>query len=134
MAGTTPCRNDDPLYVGPLGRAGAPEAAQACRRADLLLVVGSRLGQFTSFYDGRYIQPGTAIVQVDVDSRDIGRVYPVAVGIQADARETLGALLEALARGARPARPPRPGKARSGSSGPGARRGSSPRPRSTPCP
>ena len=79
-----------PLYVGPLGRAGSPEAAQACRRADLLLVVGSRLGQFTSFYDGRYIQPGTAIVQVDVDSRDIGRVYPVAVGIQADARETLG--------------------------------------------
>ena len=89
--------NDDPLYVGPLGRAGSPEAAQACRRADLLLVVGSRLGQFTSFYDGRYIQPGTAIVQVDVDSRDIGRVYPVAVGIQADARETLAALLEALA-------------------------------------
>ena len=92
--------NDTPLYVGPLGRAGSPEAAQACRRADLLLVVGSRLGQFTSFYDGRYIQPGTAIVQVDVDSRDIGRVYPVAVGIQADAGETLGALLEALARDA----------------------------------
>jgi thiamine pyrophosphate-dependent acetolactate synthase large subunit-like protein len=88
--------NDHPLYVGPLGRAGAPEAAQACRRADLLLVVGSRLGQFTSFYDARYIQPGTPIVQVDVDSRDIGRVYPVAVGIQADARETVAALLRAL--------------------------------------
>src|SRR5262249_38774868 len=88
--------NDDPLYVGPLGRAGAPEAAEACRRADLLLVVGSRLGQFTSFYDARYIQPGAAIVQVDVDSRDIGRVYPVALGIQADARATLSALLDAL--------------------------------------
>jgi acetolactate synthase-1/2/3 large subunit/sulfoacetaldehyde acetyltransferase len=88
--------NRDPLYVGPLGRAGAPEAAEACRRADLLLVVGSRLGQFTSFYDGRYIQPGTPIVQVDIDPRDIGRVYPVAVGIQADARETLAALLAAL--------------------------------------
>jgi acetolactate synthase-1/2/3 large subunit/sulfoacetaldehyde acetyltransferase len=62
------------------------------------LVVGSRLGQFTSFYDARYIQPGTAIVQVDIDSRDIGRVYPVAVGIQADARETLAALLDVLAR------------------------------------
>ena len=96
--------NDDPLYVGPLGRAGSPEAAEACRRADLLLVVGSRLGQFTSFYDRRYIQPGTAIVQVDVDGRDIGRVYPVAVGIQADARETLAALLDALAQeGAGPA-------------------------------
>ena len=67
-AATTRCRIDDPLYVGPLGRAGAPEAAEACRRADLLLVVGSRLGQFTSFYDGRYIQPGTPIVQVDIDA------------------------------------------------------------------
>jgi acetolactate synthase-1/2/3 large subunit/sulfoacetaldehyde acetyltransferase len=89
--------NAHPLYVGPLGRAGSPEAAALCRRADLLLVVGSRLGQFTSFYDARYIQPGTAIVQIDVDDRDIGRVYPVAVGIQADARETLAALLTALA-------------------------------------
>jgi acetolactate synthase-1/2/3 large subunit/sulfoacetaldehyde acetyltransferase len=89
--------NDDPLYVGPLGRAGSPEAAALCRRADLLLVVGSRLGQFTSFYDARYIQPETAIVQIDVDGRDIGRVYPVAVGLQADARETLAALLTALA-------------------------------------
>jgi acetolactate synthase I/II/III large subunit len=88
--------NHDRLYVGPLGRAGAPEAAEACRRADLLLVVGSRLGQFTSFYDGRYIQPGTPIIQVDIDARDIGRIYPVAVGIQADARATLAALLAAL--------------------------------------
>jgi acetolactate synthase-1/2/3 large subunit/sulfoacetaldehyde acetyltransferase len=90
--------NDDPLYVGPLGRAGSPEAAQACRRADLLLVVGSRLGQFTSFYDARYIQPGTGIVQIDIDGRDIGRVYPVEVGIQADARAALAALLDVLAQ------------------------------------
>jgi len=95
--------NTLPLYVGPLGRAGSPEAAAACRRADLLLVVGSRLGQFTSHFDDRYIRPGTRIVQIDVESRDIGRYYPVAVGIEADAREACLALLEALARdGARP--------------------------------
>jgi thiamine pyrophosphate-dependent acetolactate synthase large subunit-like protein len=88
--------NDHPQYLGPLGRAGAPEAAAACRRADLLLVVGSRLGHFTTFYDQRYIQPGTRIVQIDIDSRDIGRTYPVALGIQADAGETLTALLGAL--------------------------------------
>jgi acetolactate synthase-1/2/3 large subunit/sulfoacetaldehyde acetyltransferase len=98
--------NDDPLYVGPLGRAGSPEAAAACRRADALLVVGSRLGHFTSFYDDRYIQPGTAIVQIDIDSRDLGRVYPVAVAIQADAGLALEALAEALARGGvKPASP-----------------------------
>ncbi len=90
--------NDDPLYVGPLGRAGAPEAAAACRRADVLLVVGSRLGNFTTFYDDRYIQPSTRIIQIDIDGRDLGRTYPVAVAIQADAGQTLAALRTALER------------------------------------
>ena len=88
--------NSHPNYIGPLGRAGSPEAAAACRRADLLLVVGSRLGNFTTYYDQRYMQPGTRIVQIDIDSRDIGRTYPVTLGIQADAGEALSALLEGL--------------------------------------
>jgi acetolactate synthase-1/2/3 large subunit/sulfoacetaldehyde acetyltransferase len=88
-----------PLYVGPLGRAGAPEAAAACRRADVILAVGSRLAQFTTHFDDRHIRPETRLVQIDVDSRDIGRYYPVAVGIQADAGEACRALIEALARG-----------------------------------
>ena len=90
--------NDCPCYVGPLGRAGSDEAVDACRRADLLLVVGSRLGQFTTFYDDRYVRPGTAIVQIDIEGRDIGRHYPVVLGIQADARETLRAMLALLDR------------------------------------
>ncbi len=95
-----------PLYIGPLGRAGAPEASAACRRADLLLVVGSRLAHFTSHFDDRSIGPETKIVQIDVDGRDIGRYYPVALGIQADAREACAALLDALTReGARPSPP-----------------------------
>lgn len=85
--------NSHPLYIGPLGRAGAPEAAAACKRADLLFVVGSRLGNFTTYYDHRYIQADARIVQIDIDSRDIGRIYPVELGIQADAAEVLKALL-----------------------------------------
>jgi acetolactate synthase-1/2/3 large subunit/sulfoacetaldehyde acetyltransferase len=97
--------NAHPLYIGPLGRAGAPEAAAACRRADLLLVVGSRLAQFTTHFDTRYIRPETPIVQIDVEERDIGRYYPVAVGIRADARQACLALIETLALDdARPAR------------------------------
>lgn len=88
--------NDHPRYIGPLGRAGSPEAAAACRRADLLLVVGSRLGHFSTYYDHRYIQAGTCIIQIDIDARDIGRTYPVALGIEADAGAVLAALLQAL--------------------------------------
>ena len=52
--------NSHPNYIGPLGRAGAPEATEACRRADTILVMGSRLGNFTTYYDERYIQPARA--------------------------------------------------------------------------
>jgi thiamine pyrophosphate-dependent acetolactate synthase large subunit-like protein len=90
--------NAHPLYIGPLGRAGSPEAAAACRRADLILAVGSRLAHFTTHFDHRYIGRDTPIVQIDVDGRDIGRYYPVAVAIQADARAACQALLEALGR------------------------------------
>lgn len=95
--------NAHPHYIGPLGRGGSLEAAAACRRADVLLVVGSRLGNFTTYYDQRYIQPGTRIIQIDIDNRDIGRTYPVAVGIQADAGEALTALLEGLSQARVPA-------------------------------
>jgi thiamine pyrophosphate-dependent acetolactate synthase large subunit-like protein len=90
--------NAHPLYIGPLGRAGAPEAAAACRQADVLVVIGSRLAQFTTHFDDRYIRPETSIIQIDIDGRDIGRYYPVSVGIQADAREACRALLDALTR------------------------------------
>jgi acetolactate synthase I/II/III large subunit len=88
--------NEHPLYVGPLGRAGSPEAAAVCRRADLLLVIGSRLAHFTTHFDDRYIRPETSIVQIDIESRDLGRYYPLALGIEADAREASLALTEAL--------------------------------------
>jgi thiamine pyrophosphate-dependent acetolactate synthase large subunit-like protein len=90
--------NTHPLYVGPLGRAGSPEAAAICRRADILVAIGSRLGHFTSHFDDRSIRPEARLIQIDIESRDIGRYYPVALGIHADAREACAALLEALGR------------------------------------
>jgi len=96
--------NTHSLYLGPLGRAGAPEAAAACRRADVIVAIGSRLAQFTTQFDDRYIRPGTTLIQIDIEARDLGRYYPVAVGIHADARETCGALLSALAQDGGPDR------------------------------
>ena len=95
--------NAHPHYIGPLGRAGSPEAAAACRRADLLLVVGSRLGNFTTYYDQRYIQPGTRYCADRYRQPRHCRTYPVALGIQADAGEALAALLEGLSQARVPA-------------------------------
>jgi acetolactate synthase-1/2/3 large subunit/sulfoacetaldehyde acetyltransferase len=86
--------NRHPLYIGALGRAGAPEAAEAVRQADVLLALGTRLSHFTTFYDYRYIPEDARIIQVEIDQREIGRNYPVSVGILGDA----GAVAADLAR------------------------------------
>lgn len=98
--------NDHPLYIGPLGRAGAPEAGELCAKADVILAAGTRLSNFTSFYDNRYITKAAKIIQIEIDETEIGRNYPVEVGIQGDAREVIQGILSLLRHdGAEPAGP-----------------------------
>ena len=42
------------------------------------------------------INPRTSIVQVDIDTQEIGRNYPVTGGIVGDAKAVTGQLLRAL--------------------------------------
>ncbi len=91
------------LYAGPLGRAGSPEALEACKRADAILAIGTRLGEFTTFYDPKTIRPHVPLVHVDIESRELGRIFPANVRIAADARLTAEALLHHLSK--RPDKP-----------------------------
>ena len=68
--------NDERLYVGMLGRAGAPEAAEAMRQADAVLALGTRLSHFTTFYDHRFLPRDAKIVQVEIDEEELGRNFP----------------------------------------------------------
>ncbi len=62
--------------------------------ADAVLAVGCR---FTQLATGSWTMPlPKSLGQIDVDAREIGRHYPVAAGVCADARLALEALLEAL--------------------------------------
>src|SRR5262245_4238202 len=88
--------NSHHLYVGPPGGRGSGEAAEALHRADVILALGTRLNQPTTFWDYRVIDPKTQIVQVDIDAQEIGRNYPVAAGIVGDARAVAEQLLAAL--------------------------------------
>ena len=97
--------NSHHLYVGPPGGRGSGEAAEALHRADVILALGTRLNQGTTFWDNRVINPATQIVQVDVDSQEIGRNYPVAVGIVGDARAVAESLLAALREASPQGRP-----------------------------
>jgi sulfoacetaldehyde acetyltransferase len=89
--------HDHPLVIGALGRAGSPEAAEAVRGADVVLAVGTRLGHFTTFFDYRFIPQRAKIIQVDVDEKELGRHYPLEVGILGDAKAVLGGIRQHLA-------------------------------------
>jgi acetolactate synthase I/II/III large subunit len=69
-------------------------------RSDGLLAIGCR---FTQLATGSWtLRPPASLAQIDVDAAEIGRHYPVRLGIAADAATTLRALLDTLPMKPRP--------------------------------
>lgn len=78
-----------PLYFGNVGRNGTYAANEATRNADVILALGVRFDdRMSSSWIAGYTFsiPPTRLVQIDVDPSEIGRNYPVDVGIIGDAR------------------------------------------------
>ena len=84
---------DHPLAVGVPGSYSRACANQALCEADLVFFIGSHTGgQVTNSYA---IPPqGTPIIQLDINPEEIGRNYPIQVGMQGDARNTLRRMME----------------------------------------
>ena len=86
--GTIPYNH--PLSLGTPGwRFGPPELDTLVGEADLVLAVGTRLGRTNLTSDHK-------IVHIDIDSEEIGRIFPQAVGVHGDARVTLERLYSRL--------------------------------------
>ena len=89
--------NRHPNYVGHVGIGINPELAEAVRNADVLMVVGARLGEMTT---GGYTlvdipNPRQKLIHVHPDPDELGTVYRADVAIASSARgfaEALGAL------------------------------------------
>jgi acetolactate synthase-1/2/3 large subunit len=81
-----------PLALGLVARGGHYQANHATRQADVLLALGMRFDDRTS---SSWIQgysftiPPTKLIHVDIDPEEIGRNYPVALGLMADVRTFL---------------------------------------------
>ena len=91
----------DPLAIGLNGRNGAYQANQAGRRCDVVLTIGARFDDRSASAwqpGGSWNIPPTKVIQVDIDADEIGRVYPVVLGLVADARTFLRQLLAEIAR------------------------------------
>ena len=90
-----------PLSLGPVGRSGTDAAANATRNADVLVAVGARFSDnnTSNWRNGLvYSVPATKIVQVNIDDDEIGRNYPVEIGIVADAEAFLVDLADEIER------------------------------------
>jgi acetolactate synthase-1/2/3 large subunit len=85
-----------PLALGVVGGNGAKQASNAAvRDADAVLVIGTRLNS-TSTGGGFIFGKRPRLVQVDLDSTQIGNNYPVELGLVGDAKATLAALVSMI--------------------------------------
>ncbi|MGQ4807784.1 putative thiamine pyrophosphate-containing protein YdaP [Candidatus Entotheonellaceae bacterium PAL068K] len=88
-----------PLGLGVMGIFGSPVANKGVSEADLVLIVGCRLkGPDTITESPHLIDPARqTLIQVDVEPRNAGWVFPINLGLIGDADAVLGQLNEALA-------------------------------------
>lgn len=90
-----------PMSLGFVGRNGAFHANEAARRSDVVLDLGARFDDrsASSWIPGySWNIPPAKLIQVDIDANEIGRAFPVALGICADVRTFLHQLLAELDR------------------------------------
>ncbi len=83
------------LAMGTPGRYGRVQVNQALAEADLVFFVGSRAGSLTT-NSWKFPPQSTPIIQVDIDPTEVGRNYPVKVGIVGDCKLTLSRLIEVV--------------------------------------
>ncbi len=93
------CLHDShPLLLGQSGFWGTPIANKKCRTADLIVAIGTRLAEAnSSSWDPRFTFdiPPTRLIHIDADLSEIGRNYQTELGVVADAKLALTALVEA---------------------------------------
>jgi acetolactate synthase-1/2/3 large subunit len=82
-----------PLFLGPLGMHGAWCANVAVNEADLVLALGVRFDDRV-IGDPASFARGATIVHIDVDASELGKNRSVMVGITADLRTALPALID----------------------------------------
>jgi acetolactate synthase-1/2/3 large subunit len=90
--GTIP--DHHPLSVGVCGTYSRWCANRVVSEADLVFFIGSHTGsQVTT--EWQIPRMGTPVIQLDIDPAELGRSYPIQVGLQGDAKAALRKMIEA---------------------------------------
>ncbi|MGB8413149.1 MAG: thiamine pyrophosphate-binding protein [Candidatus Binatus sp.] len=93
IAGRSSVPIDHPNFLNGYG----PGADLARSESDVILVVGSRMGNLDIPYDKYWGDPANKkLIQIDIDQRNMGVTRPLALGIVSDAKSALEGLLPML--------------------------------------
>jgi len=87
--------DDHRLVLGMTGFWGTRLVNDTCLAADVLLAIGTRFKEAdsSSWYRGfTFDIPPTALIHIDIEPSEIGRIFPTETGVVADARAALAAL------------------------------------------
>ncbi|MDC4466896.1 acetolactate synthase 3 large subunit, partial [Acinetobacter baumannii] len=85
------------LFAGSVGQTGTLCGNKIASTADVIIAVGCR---FTDWSSSSYAKgvtfaiPPSKLIHIDIDPHEIGKNYPVTVGIVSDARYALAHILE----------------------------------------
>jgi acetolactate synthase-1/2/3 large subunit len=88
-----------PLALGMTGIWGTAVANAATHSADVVLAIGTAFGEAEcSSWDPRFTFsfPPSRLIQIDIEPQEIGKIYPVEVGLVGDAKATLRELIRHL--------------------------------------
>jgi acetolactate synthase-1/2/3 large subunit len=99
MMGKDAFPNDHPLFCWSAGSKGTNVGLNMTTKADVILAVGCRFADETasSYKQGvSFSIPPTKLIQIDIDPHEIGKNYPVTVGIYGDAKACLKQIIERL--------------------------------------
>lgn len=99
MAGKGAFPEDHPLYAWHTGSKGTSVGLKMTSSADVILAVGCRFADETScsYRPGvAFSIPPTKLIHVDIDPYEIGKNYPVDVGIAGDAASVLSDIADEL--------------------------------------
>ncbi|WP_447045709.1 thiamine pyrophosphate-binding protein [Vreelandella sp. H-I2] len=75
--------NHSEVYIGDFGTAGPPQLVRRIKEADVLLVVGARLGEITTktYTTLGSPAPQQRLIHIHTDADEIGRVYSPELGL-----------------------------------------------------
>jgi thiamine pyrophosphate-dependent acetolactate synthase large subunit-like protein len=88
--------SDDPRFIGLAWVCGGDALHRACHEADVVLAVGCRFSSWLWNERGTLVNEAAQVIHIDVDPAAIGSPLRATVGICADAKIALTALLAAL--------------------------------------